>query len=105
MSDGWSNSEKKLARHVFDTALQAELAEVIAEFQARAASVVEPDDMWQLEDYLRKKRIGIERKYDYRYSQLIFVFGNLLREDRIQEAQLKGLSEEKLSSIQLIATF
>ncbi|ROZ75375.1 hypothetical protein [Ramlibacter sp. WS9] len=105
MSDGWSHGEKKLARRVFEEALGAELSEVMAEFRARAASIAEPDDMWQLEDYLREKRIGIERKYDYRYSQLIWVFGNLLREGRIQEAQLTGLSEEKLDSIRRIATF
>lgn len=105
MSDGWSHGEKKLARHVFEEALRAELSEVMAEFRSRAASIAEPDDMWQLEDYLREKRMGIDRKYDYRYSQLIWVFGNLLREGRIQEAQLAGLSAEKLDSIRRIAAF
>jgi hypothetical protein len=61
--------------------------------------------MWALEGYLREKRTGIDRKYDYRYSQLIVVFGHLLREGRIQEAQLAGLSEEKLVEIRRIATF
>lgn len=40
--------------------------------------------------------------YDYRYSQLIFVFVGLLREGRINEEQLHGLSEEKLSYIERI---
>jgi hypothetical protein len=101
----WSESEKKLARRVFETALRAELSEVVADFQARAASVAAPDDMWALEDYLREKRDSIDRKYDYRYSQLIVVFGHLLREGRIQEAQLAGLSEEKLNDIRRIAAY
>ncbi len=105
MNDRWTESEKKLARRVFETALRAELSEVIADFQARAASVAAPDDMWALEGYLREKRICIDRKYDYRYSQLILVFGHLLREGRIQEAQLADLSEDKLVEIRRIATY
>ena len=41
-------------------------------------------------------------KYDYRYSQLILVFSRLLREGRIREEQLAGLSEEKLSYIRRV---
>ena len=100
----WRQSEKKLARRVFESALQTELAEVMADFKARAAAAVEPDDMWLIEEYLRDKRRGIDRKYDYRYSQLPMVFGILLREGRIQEAQLLGLAEEKLSYIRRVAS-
>lgn len=101
----WSESEKKLARRVFEAALRAELAEVIGDFQSRAAAVTEPEEMWALEDYLREKRLGIDQKYDYRYSKLIGVFGHLVREGRIKEAQLVGLSEDKLSDIRRIATY
>jgi len=101
----WSEAEKKLARRVFEAALVAELAEVIADFKARAAAVVAADDMWEIEERLRNKRQEIDRKYDYRYSQLIFVFGRLLREGRVQEAQLAGLAEEKLDGIRRIASF
>ena len=100
----WSESEKKLARRVFEGALAAELAETIADFKARAAAVKAPDDMWEIEERLRNKRLEIDRKYDYRYSQLIFVFGRLLREGRVQEAQLAGLSEEKLDGIRRVAS-
>jgi len=99
----WSKSEKKVARRVFEAALQAELAEVMADFKARAAAAAEPDDMWLIEEYLRDKRRAIDRKYDYRYSQLIWVFGRLLREGRIQEAQLLGFAEEKLAGIRSMA--
>jgi hypothetical protein len=95
----WSASEKKLAHRVFEAALTAELAEIMADFKARAVSVTEPQEMWPLQEYLARKQREIERKYDYRYSQLLLVFARLLREGRIQEAQLTGLSEEKLAYI------
>jgi hypothetical protein len=95
----WSASEKKLAHRVFEAALTAELAEIMADFKARAVSVTEPQEMWPLQEYLARKQREIERKYDYRYSQLLLVFARLLREGRIQEAQLTGLLEEKLAYI------
>ncbi|MEJ8840727.1 hypothetical protein [Ramlibacter sp. AN1133] len=95
----WTDREKKIARRVFDGAVAEELASTIADFKARAAAVNEPEDMWALEQYLRDRRRDIDRKYDYRYSQLIWVFGQLLREGRIREEQLAGLSEEKLNDI------
>lgn len=100
----WSESEKKLARRVFEAALAAELAEVMAEFKARAAAATQPDDMWSIQEHLYRKRREIDEKYDYRYSQLTLVFGRLLREGRIQEAQLDGLAEAKLSYIRRIAS-
>jgi flagellar biosynthesis/type III secretory pathway ATPase len=100
----WSKSEKKVASRVFEAALQAELAEIMADFKTRAAAAAEPDDMWSIEEYLRGKRREIDRKYDYRYSQLLWVFGRLLREGRIQEDQLAGIAEEKLSYIRSMAS-
>jgi hypothetical protein len=44
----------------------------------------------------------LDSRYDYRYSQLIFVFAALLRERRLAEVELEGLSEEKLATIRLI---
>ncbi len=67
----WSQSEKKVARRVYDSALEGELAEIMAEFKARATAVRTPDEMWELEGYLSAKRREIHEKYDYRYSRLI----------------------------------
>lgn len=100
----WSESEKKVARRVFEAALADELAEVMAEFKARAAAAAKPDDMWAVQEHLYGKRREIDEKYDFRYSQLPRVFGTLLREGRIQETQLVGLAEEKLSYIRRIAS-
>ena len=60
--------------------------------------------MWSIQEHLHGKRREIDEKYDYRYSQLPLVFGQLLREGRVQEVQLSGLSEEKLSYIRRIAS-
>lgn len=101
----WSDSEKKLARRVFQAAVSAELQATIADFKHRAAAISSPEEMWDLEDYLRRRRTDIDQKYDYRYSRLIFVFGHLLREKRIRETDLAGLSDDKLEKIRRIASF
>lgn len=99
----WKDTEKKIARRVFDKALQSELAEVMAKFKARAANAEVPEDMWDIQAYLARAQREIDNKYDYRYSQLEFVFGRLLREKRIAEQDLDGLTEEKLEVIRHIA--
>jgi hypothetical protein len=100
----WSESEKRVARGVFEAALQGELAEVMAEFKRRAAAAKEPEDMWSVEQYLATARRDIDSKYDHRYSQLDLVFGRLLREGRIEEGHLHGLSEDKLACIRRVAS-
>ena len=91
----WSPSEKKIARKAFDTALQSALGKVMAEFKKRAAAVSTPSDMWDVEDYLRRQRREIDEVFDYRYSQLFFVFPRLICEGHLEESLLDGLSEEK----------
>lgn len=44
-------------------------------------------------------------KYDYRYSQLMQVFGRLLYEKRLREEELRGLREDKLKPIRSFAKF
>jgi len=100
----WSGTEEKAARQVFDAALQAELSEMLSVFRARAARAATPEDMWAVAELLIVQRREFELKYDYRYSQLLSVFGRLVREKRIREVELKGLSEEKLSFIRRIAS-
>jgi hypothetical protein len=56
-----------------------------------ANQIKEPADVWDLEHYLTERRKEIDRKYDYRYSQLTQVFGRLLYERRITEEDLRGL--------------
>jgi hypothetical protein len=96
---GWSSSEKKIARRAFDAALDTALAAIIAEFKRRAAAATTSDEMWDMEDYLRRQRRQIEETFDYRYSQLPFVFARLISAGYLDEAQLAGLSDDKLHEI------
>lgn len=95
----WSNAEKRLARELFERALQAELQETVAEFKSLAAAVNSPNEMWNVHGFLAQRQCEIDAKYNYRYSQLLLVLSRLVREGRLREEQLAGLSEEKRSII------
>jgi hypothetical protein len=101
----WSKSEKAIARTAFDAALGRELHEVIQKTKQKASQIKQPSDLWDLEHYLTHRRKEIDRKYDYRYSQLTHVFGKLLHEKRLREEELRGLREDKLKSIRSFAKF
>ena len=100
----WSPSEKRLARSLFDRAVAVELQEIIADFKRRAAEVSTPEQMWALREYLGQTQRDFDVKYDYRYSQLLRVFGHLVREGRITEQELEGLSEEKRQYISRVTS-
>ena len=101
----WSKSEKTIARKAFDAALGRELHAVIQEAKKMASQIQQSSDLWDLEHYLTERRKEINRKYDYRYSQLTHVFGRLLYEKRLREDKLRGLREDKLKSIHSLAKF
>ena len=101
----WSRSEKTIARKAFDAALGRELHEVIQKAKKMASQIQQSSDLWDLEHYLTERRKEIDRKYDYRYSQLTHVFGRLLHERRLREEELRGLREDKLKSIRSLAKF
>ena len=101
----WSRSEKTVARAAFDAALKRELQEIMQEAKQMAKQVNEPADLWDLEHYLTQRRKEIDRKYEYKYSQLTHVFGRLLYEKRVGEEELLGLREDKLKSIRSFAKF
>ena len=101
----WSRSEKVIARTAFDAALGRELHEVIQQAKKMASQIQQSSDLWDLELYLTQRRKEIDRKYDYRYSQLTQVFGRLLHETRLCEEDLRGLREDKLTSIRSFAKF
>lgn len=97
----WSDKEKKIARRAFDAALERELAALLAEFKQKALGANNFDDLWAIQGYLAERQRVLDSRYDYRYSQLEMVFAMLLREGRIDEAELHGLAEEKLVTIRL----
>jgi hypothetical protein len=79
----WSRSEKAIVRTVLDAALGREVHEVIQEAKRMANEIQKSSDLWNLEHDLTQRRKEIDRKYDYRYSQLTDVFGRLLHENRL----------------------
>lgn len=99
----WTPAEKKIARRAFDAALQVELARVMTEFKRLAETAVTPDDMWAVQDYLDMRRKRLYALFDYRYSQLVFLFGQMVGEGLIPLSDLQGLSEDKLAQIAFIA--
>src|ERR1700737_3162783 len=89
----WSRAEKIIARKAFNLALAREFEVVIREAKQMAGRIEQPSDLWELEGYLTHSRKEIDRRYDYRYSMLALVFGNLVREGRLSEQDLHGLAE------------
>ena len=97
MSESWSKSQKKYAKELFDLALEREYGAFIEEINA--LKVESRDEVWELRDRLNQKAKEMDRKYDYRYSQLIFVFSQLLRDGYLTEDELSVLGEGKLDDI------
>jgi hypothetical protein len=100
-----SKSEKAIARAALDAALKRELQDVMQTTKQMANQIKEPAEVWELEHCLTERRKEIDRKYDYRYSQLTLVFGRLLYEKRLGEEDLGGLREDKLKPIRSVAKF
>jgi hypothetical protein len=98
----WSDAEKKIARRVFDQALQQELDQIIQKVKQMAHDIKEPSDLWKMEDYLTRHRKAIDSTYDYRYSQLPLIFGQLVRKGQIRKEDLQGLGEEKLAYVRFM---
>ncbi|MCD6211937.1 MAG: hypothetical protein J7J02_03040 [Sulfurovum sp.] len=95
--ESWSKSQKKHARELFDLALEREYKELIEEINT--TKITSRDEVWELRDRLNQKAKEMDRRYDYRYSQLIFVFADLLREGYLSLEELNVLGEEKLDDI------
>ena len=95
----WSHAEKVIAREAFRRALDREFQLVMRKTREMAKNIEQPSDLWELEDYLTRSRKEIDRQYDYRYSVLPHVFGNLVRRGRLSVEELHGLREDKLEAI------
>lgn len=99
----WSDTEKKIADEAFKKAYNQETKTLINQIRSKASEIVELDDLWHLHDLLSARRHQIDGKYDYRYSVLIFVFAQLIKEGWLHLDDLKGLEPEKLAKITALA--
>jgi hypothetical protein len=104
MQESWSKREKTIARRAFENAHEKECKDLIRQIQQRANEANVAKDIWHLYDFLTQRIKEVERKYDYRYSMLIFVFARLMREGWIKVGDLEGLSEDKIAKISYLAT-
>ncbi len=95
----WSPKEKALARRAFDRALHRELETTIQEARQIAARIKEPNELWELERHLTQRRKEIDAKYEFKYSVLLLVLADLVREGRINPDELRGPGEDKLRII------
>lgn len=89
----YTKSEKKVAKELFELALQRDyqrLQEDIKQYKCDT-----PESIWDLRSFLNKKAKEFDNKYDYRYSVLDIVFMGLLREELLHIDELKGLSQER----------
>jgi len=100
----WSGTEKAIARKAFERALQQDLEVVMRQAKKMAEKIEQPSDLWDLERYLTQRREEIDRRYDYRYSVLPEVFGDLIRRGRLREEDLGGLGEDKLRYVRACAS-
>ena len=96
----WSAKEKAVARRAFDRALKLELDDVLREAKDRVSRIEEASGLWEMERWLTRRRQQIDREFDFRYSVLPHVFARLLRERRLIDDDLQGLSRDKLDLIQ-----
>lgn len=95
----WTANEKKVARRAFDEALARHLSAITAKAKRMMAKVVEPSDLWELEAYLTESRKTVNRTYEFRYSCLLQVFSDLMRDGWLKEADLAGLQPRKIGDI------
>ena len=95
----WSSREKAIALRSFDRALQQELDAAIQSTKEMAAKLRRAPELWELEHHLTQLRKEIDRKYEYKYSTLVLVFADLVREGKLDPEDLRGLSEDKLRYI------
>ena len=84
-------------------AYERECDHIIGKIKSKVENIEGPEGIWNLCDMLVKRRKDIDRKYDYRYSQLPLVFGVLLREGWLNLEDLDGLSQDKLNTISNIS--
>ena len=95
----WSSKERTIARRAFDRALHRELDATIQEAKQMAKRIKKPEELWELERHLTQRRKEIDRKYDFKYSVVLLVLGELVRAGNIDLDELRGLSDDKLSCV------
>jgi|APDOM4702015248_1054824.scaffolds.fasta_scaffold319113_2 hypothetical protein len=100
---GWTQEEQKVAETAFKTAYEREVAALLQEVRTRADSVTALDEAWSLHDFLSARRFEIDGKYDFNYSELLFVFARLVKDGWLSIQELESLEPTKISKISALA--
>jgi hypothetical protein len=90
---------KEGCRRAFERALDCELTALIREAAERVNQVSRPDELWEVEAWLTKRRKEISETNEFRYSVLPLVFAKLTYRRLLSEDDLKGLGPEKVDLI------
>lgn len=101
----WSKSEKKIAKAAFEKAYESECSYLAGRLREKANNIRKSDDIWKLHDFLAEKSKEVDEKYDYRYSELHFVFARLIKEGWLEYEDLEGVAEEKIERIKSLLRF
>ena len=64
-----------------------------------AAAAKSSQELWKIHDYLSSERERTDGLFDYRYSVLLSVFAELLRQGMLDMDDLAGLDNDKLEKI------
>ena len=76
----WTKKEKFIAREAFQKAYKKECMSIADNLKNMINEVSGPEDLWEVRNYLSKTLKNIERRYDFRYSVLILVFAQLMKD-------------------------
>ena len=101
----WAPTEKKLARIAFDKAFERQCTAITQEARRMLESKTVPSEIFRVQEYLTEQRRIVDGLYDYRYSQLLGVFGRLLSDGWLREGDLNGLRPQKIAKIKHQASF
>lgn len=96
----WSKAEKIIAKEAFNNAYQRECNKIIKEI--KEYKLEKPEDIWSLSEMLKEREKEINNIYDYRYSQLTFVFGILIKRGFLSIDELDGFSDDKVEQIKKV---
>jgi hypothetical protein len=101
----WAPTEKKLARIAFDNAFERQCTAITQEARQMLETRTAPSEIFRVQEYLTEQRKSVDGLYDYRYSRLLGVFGRLLSDGWLREADLHGLQPEKIAKVKHEASF
>jgi hypothetical protein len=98
----WSNAEKGVAKAALKKAYSREVEMLISHVRENANKVSEPEDVWQLHDFLSARRHDIDGKYDDREAFLMFTLSKLIKDGLLESAELEGLAADKRAKVNLL---